>query len=286
MKKYMSVGGVLFLSVFAFSQGQESQVNAFEVHSKGSQVFSVLALKKFALPLPERAIISESYNGTRLFCVSVHGSKLNGNWQSWYATGVLCDSGRLINNLPDGEWKHWNEKGELLAIRHYSADKFQRVMQEMLRYNPKRSFFYLSELYQKDKQAALNYLTAAYSFPSGRSAPVHSLKQLVISNISKSDSYRPVFEQSLQDGLYMNFFPGGSIRDSGYYKNGVRTGKWVHRDSADGPWHLGAYQHSIKIKEWKYYDKNNKLLELIVYDNRGHINWRKKINRQGNHEQH
>jgi len=279
MKKYMSVGGVLFLSVFAFSQGQESQVNAFEVHSKGSQVFSVLALKKFALPLPERAIISESYNGTRLFSVSVHGSKLNGNWQSWYATGVLCDSGRLINNLPDGEWKHWNEKGELLAIRHYSADKFQRVMQEMLRYNPKRSFFYLSELYQKDKQAALNYLTAAYSFPSGRSAPVHSLKQLVISNISKSDSYRPVFEQSLQDGLYMNFFPGGSIRDSGYYKNGVRTGKWVHRDSADGPWHLGAYQHSIKIKEWKYYDKNNKLLELIVYDNRGHINWRKKINR-------
>jgi len=286
MKKYMSVGGVLFLSVFAFSQGQESQVNAFEVHSKGSQVFSVLALKKFSLPLPERAIISESYNGTRLFSVSVHGSKLNGNWQSWYATGVLCDSGRLINNLPDGEWKHWNEKGELLAIRHYSADKFQRVMQEMLRYNPKRSFFYLSELYQKDKQAALNYLTAAYSFPSGRSAPVHSLKQLVISNISKSDSYRPVFEQSLQDGLYMNFFPGGSIRDSGYYKNGVRTGKWVHRDSADGPWHLGAYQHSIKIKEWKYYDKNNKLLELIVYDNRGHINWRKKINRQGNHEQH
>lgn len=279
MKKYMSVGGVLFLSVFAFSQGQESQVNAFEVHSKGSQVFSVLALKKFSLPLPERAIISESYNGTRLFSVSVHGSKLNGNWQSWYATGVLCDSGRLINNLPDGEWKHWNEKGELLAIRHYSADKFQRVMQEMLRYNPKRSFFYLSELYQKDKQAALNYLTAAYSFPSGRSAPVHSLKQLVISNISKSDSYRPVFEQSLQDGLYMNFFPGGSIRDSGYYKNGVRTGKWIHRDSADGPWHLGAYQHSIKIKEWKYYDKNNKLLELIVYDNRGHINWRKKINR-------
>ena len=63
MKKYMSVGVVLFLSVFAFSQGQESQVNAFEVHSKGSQVFSVLALKKFALPLPERAIISESYNG-------------------------------------------------------------------------------------------------------------------------------------------------------------------------------------------------------------------------------
>ena len=238
MKKYMSVGGVLFLSVFAFSQGQESQVNVFEVHSKGSQVFSVLALKKFALPLPERAIISESYNGTRLFSVSVHGSKLNGNWQSWYATGVLCDSGRLINNLPDGEWRHWNERGELLAIRHYSADKFQRVMQEMLRYNPKRSFFYLSELYQKDKQAALNYLTAAYSFPSGRSAPVHSLKQLVISNISKSDSYRPVFEQSLQDGLYMNFFPGGSIRDSGYYKNGVRTGKWVHRDSADGPWHL------------------------------------------------
>jgi len=285
MKKYISLGGVLFLSVLAFSQGQENQVNSFEVHSKGSQVFSVLALKKFSLPLPERATISESHNGTRLFSSSVHGSKLNGEWQSWYATGVLCDSGRLINNLPDGEWRHRNERGELLTIRHYNADKFQRVTQEMLRYNPKRSFFYLSELYQKDNQAALNYLTAAYSFPSGRSAPVHSLRQLVISNISKTDSYRPVFEQCLQDGLYMNFFPGGQIRDSGYYKNGLRTGKWIHRDSADGPWYQGAYQNSIKIKEWKYYDKNNKLLELIFFDNRGHVNWRKKINRKGNHEQ-
>ena len=279
MKKYISLGGVLFLSVLVFSQGQENQVNTFEVHSKGNQVFSVLALKKFSLPLPERATISETHNGARLFITSVKGAKLNGAWQSWYPTGVLCDSGRLVNNLPDGEWKHWNEKGELLAVRHYSVDKFQRVTDEMLRYNPKRSFFYLSELYQKDKQAALNYLTATYSFPSGRSAPVHSLRQLVISNISKSDNYKPVFEQCLQDGLYMNFFPGGVIKDSGYYKNGVRTGKWIHSDSADGYWYQGAYQNNIKIKEWKCYDKNNKLLELIFFDNKGRINWRKKINR-------
>lgn len=279
MKKYISLGGVLFLSVLVFSQGQENQVNTFEVHSKGNQVFSVLTLKKFSLPLPERATISETHNGARLFITSVKGAKLNGAWQSWYPTGALCDSGRLVNNLPDGEWKHWNEKGELLAVRHYSVDKFQRVTDEMLRYNPKRSFFYLSELYQKDKQAAINYLDAAYSFPSRRSAPVHSLRQLVISNISKSDNYKPVFEQCLQDGLYMNFFPGGVIKDSGYYKNGVRTGKWIHRDSADGYWYQGAYQNSIKIKEWKCYDKNNKLLELIFFDNKGHINWRKKINR-------
>lgn len=279
MKKYISLGGFLFLSVLVFSQGQENQVNTFEVHSKESQVFSVLSLKKFYLPLPESATISETHNGARLFITSVKGAKLNGAWQSWYTTGLLCDSGRLVNNLPDGEWKHWNEKGELLAVRHYSVDKFQRVTDEMLRYNPKRSFFYLSELYQKDKQAAINYLDAAYSFPSRRSAPVHFLKQLVISNISKSDNYKPVFEQCLQDGLYMNFFPGGVIKDSGYYKNGVRTGKWIHRDSADGYWYQGAYQNNIKIKEWKCYDKNNKLLELIFFDNKGHLNWQKKINR-------
>lgn len=77
----------------------------------------------------------------------------------------------------------------------------------------------------------------------------------------------------------MNFFPGGAIKDSGYYKNGVRTGKWVHRDFADGLWQQGAYHNSIKVKEWKTYHKNNKLSEIIFYDGKGHVQWKKKFNR-------
>lgn len=278
MKKYISFGSTVLFFLSAYSQ-QENTVFPTAIHAKNHSIVSVSWQKKIPFALPVKGILHEYNQGIKLFATSSKDSKLNGAWQSWYPTGALCDSGRLVNNLPDGEWKHWNEKGELLAVRHYSVDKFQRVTDEMLRYNPKRSFFYLSELYQKDKQAAINYLDAAYSFPSRRSAPVHSLRQLVISNISKSDNYKPVFEQCLQDGLYMNFFPGGVIKDSGYYKNGVRTGKWIHRDSADGYWYQGAYQNNIKIKEWKCYDKNNKLLELIFFDNKGHINWRKKINR-------
>lgn len=278
MKKCILTGSTILFILSVYSQ-QENIVFSTEGQKKYQIVVSAFWQKKIPFVLPVNGIVHEQNKGNKLFATCSKNSKLNGAWQSWYTTGVLCDSGRFVNNLPDGEWKHWNEKGELLAIRHYSVDKFQRVTDEMLRYNPKRSFFYLSELYQKDKQAAIHYLDAAYSFPSRRSAPVHSLRQLVISNISKSDNYRPVFEQCLQDGLYMNFFPGGVIKDSGYYKNGVRTGKWIHRDSADGYWYQGAYQNNIKIKEWKCYDKNNKLLELIFFDNKGHINWRKKINR-------
>jgi len=278
MKKYISTGSAVLLFLSVYSQ-QEHTVFSKEVHTKKQTVASVFRQKKIPFTLPANGILLEHNEGNKLFATSSRNSKLNGAWQSWYGTGALCDSGRLVNNLPDGEWKHWNEKGELQAIRHYSADKFYRVTDEMLRYNPKRSFFYLSELYQKDKQAAINYLGTAYSFPSGRSVVVQSLRQLVFSNISKSDNYRPVFEQCLLDGLYMNFFPGAVIKDSGYYKNGVRTGKWVHRDSAGGLWQQGAYHNSIKVKEWKMYDRNGKLNEIIFYDSKGYVQWRKKFNR-------
>lgn len=271
-RKYCTV----FLSVYS---QQGSTVFSTEIRTKNHTLVSSSWQKKISFTLPANGMLHEHNEGNKLFATSRKNSKLNGIWQSWYGTGALCDSGRLVNNLPDGEWKHWNEKGELLAIRHYSADKFHRITDEMLRYNPKRSFFYLRELYQKNKQAAINYLDVAYSFPASRSVAIHSLKQLVFSNISKSDNYRPVFEQCLQDGLYMNFFPGGAIKDSGYYKNGVRTGKWVHRDFADGLWQQGAYHNSIKVKEWKTYHKNNKLSEIIFYDGKGHVQWKKKFNR-------
>jgi antitoxin component YwqK of YwqJK toxin-antitoxin module len=276
MLKIISTGSALLLILTLNSQEKDSSLTSFELNSKGSVVINMV-YKELPYALPNDSTISEMNNDVKLYTAETRRGKLNGNWQSWYSNGNLCDSGKLINNLPDGEWKYWNENGELIALRHYSAVKFQRVAEEIKRYHPKRNFYKLSTLYQQNKQAALFHLDAVYSFPREKKIRPASLRELVHSNISNINSYYPVFEQCLHDGIYMNYFPGGMIKDSGIYKDGLKQGKWIHRNSAEDGYWQGAYRDGVKTKEWKLYDKAGRMNEIIFYNSRGRESWRKKI---------
>lgn len=237
--------------------------------------------KPLPFDLPATGFIHSSDSGKPLFSVNVKRGKLNGQWQSWYSNGVSCDSGRMVNNLPDGEWLFRNEDGEIRAIRHYNADKFLRITNEMQRYHPKRSFFYLAALYQQNKRQALHFLDAGYSFPaSSMTGKPTTLQQLAEENTSPGAVYKPVFVQCVHDGLYMNYFPGGIVKDSGMYREGLKSGKWIHRDSAHAGWFQGAYKHGLPVKEWKHFDQDGRLTEILFYDQSGRLHWRKKINRQ------
>jgi antitoxin component YwqK of YwqJK toxin-antitoxin module len=231
--------------------------------------------------LPQNGTYAAMHEGKSLFLTNIRNGKLNGVWQSWYSTGSLCDSGSFQNNLPTGIWKFWNDKGVLVAIRQYNAEKYYRISDEMLRFNPRRSFYYLSQLYQQNRPAALHYLSGSYSFPAANNKGQQRLfiKQIVQSNINTGSLYTPVFYNCLHEGLYMNFFSNGLVKDSGYYRDGLKTGKWIHHQSATGPSYQGRYQHGIRIKDWKVYNASHRLIALIHYNHNGHIQWQKEMNK-------
>lgn len=242
---------------------------------------AVAVISPLPYELPYSTGTGMNADSSQLFRVNISRGKLNGVWESWYHNGQRCDSGSLVNNIPDGEWKIWNEQGHLLAIRYYSSGKFWRITAEMMRYHPKRSFYYLSEWYQRNRVEALSQLDAVNSFPESKGRiSARTLGKHAEQNAEKGAVYKPVFVQCLHEGLFMNYFPGGLVKDSGYYRDGLRTGKWIHRDEPDAGWYHGAYHHGKRIKEWKLYNREGRLEEIIHYNHRGEINWRKKINRQ------
>lgn len=277
MKKYIFSGSAVLFFLTALAQ-QESTFTLTEIKSNSRPVVHIASLKKNVFHLPKSGMMHEFHEGSRLYSTSSKRSRLNGNWQSWYTAGHPCDSGRLVNNLPDGEWKFWDEKGILKAIRTYDADKFSRVYEEIQRYNPKRSFYSIGAISHNNKEAAFRYLRSEYSFPVSKERKYFtSLRQLVQSNINGSDDYQPVFADCLHEGLYMNFFATGQVKDSGYYKDGVRHGKWEHYEAAGGNHWEGAYQNGTRVKEWKLYSSDKRLKQIIVYNN-GEISWRKNFN--------
>lgn len=46
-------------------------------------------------------------------------NKMNSNWQFWYSTGQLKDSGRVIDDYLVGTWKSWHPNGVVMAEANY-----------------------------------------------------------------------------------------------------------------------------------------------------------------------
>jgi len=266
MRTFISIAILALLPIRSQAQQFDQQTVSFSEHvtlagtDKPEDRFS----------FTKDGVIKESLNEKKLYSGHVKRKKLHGNWESWYQSGQLCDSGTLVSGLPDGEWKHWNEQGQLLALRTYSADKYKRIQTELSRYTPKRTAYPLTVMYHKNRPAAIKYLHSSYSFPHTiKRIDDQSLQQWVTANITPGHSYHPVFDQSLHHGLFMNFFPDGQVKDSGYYENGLRQGVWVHREAPDSTSQMGAYKNGFRIKEWKIYTPSGKLLGMIFYNNNG-----------------
>lgn len=272
--------GVLLCSI---SSSQQLSTAAEPVQpdiavSKSSSINSETNNDKPRFGLPEEGDVAAHHaNEIRLYSGTVKRHKLHGSWQSWYSNQQSCDSGFFFKGLPAGEWKHWDMNGQLLAIRHYDASKYLRVKNEFTRSGPKQVVYPITKLYRKNRQKANYYMHAGYSFSFNDHHPHHfSLQQAVENNIAPGSSYRPLFDECLHHGLYMNFYSNGITKDSGYYKNGLKEGIWIHRDDK-GTWMMGAYRNSVKTDDWKQYDARGKLLHIIFYDKKGTEQWRKKI---------
>ena len=267
------------LVVVMVSNGQQASLKpetAQEISSQAQLPYSFDQPDIRFVSIPENEI-AEQLNNKPLYKASTKKGKLNGAWQSWYQNGMPCDSGTLVSGLPDGVWKHWDSEGNLLSVRTYHADKFERINHEIRRYHPRKVTFPLVHLYKKNETWARQFLHASYSFKKTPwRTDDHSINNLVTSNITAGNKYRPVFDHSLHHGLYKNLFANGAVKDSGYYKDGLKEGPWMHR-AVNGWVSQGVYAHGTKVREWKTYDSAGKLQEIDFYTSSGKLKWTKRF---------
>jgi antitoxin component YwqK of YwqJK toxin-antitoxin module len=67
----------------------------------------------------------------------------------------------------------------------------------------------------------------------------------------------------------MNFYPNGAVKDSGYYKNGLREGHWEEWVASGNIRSSGRYIHGKKTGTWSFYDNAGRLRSLITYNRKG-----------------
>jgi antitoxin component YwqK of YwqJK toxin-antitoxin module len=197
--------------------------------------------------------------GKELFRTGYKRNHLQGVWVRRYPNGLLQDSGNFYNNIPQGEWLSWYENGSLRSIRNYSSAKWFAVQSEVKNRNSKIFFHDLSSSVGFSNRKFENLTKAAASFSS---LP------------STSKTYEPPFKYCLHHGLFMNYFPNGAVKDSGYYKDGLRDGLWNEFYSNGILSASGSYFKGLKNSGWKYFNKEGRLIMLAEYKH-GKLSYRK-----------
>ena len=217
-------------------------------------------------------------NGNQQYEGYKNKSNLHGPWNSWYSNGQLLDSGSIQKGVPDGIWVAHYKNGSTQFIRTYSSDKWQQFQNEKGRYHPKRISMPLTRLFHENKAQADNYITAINTLCAQQNCTRVKKEDLIhrINSSDAQDHYHPVFENGLLHGPFINYFPDGTIKDSGKYRDGLPEGLWIKWTIDKQFYWEGYYQHGMKNKEWKLYSANRRLIRIVSY-RQGKYMWRKDM---------
>ena len=216
-------------------------------------------------------------DGNKKYKGSKRKEDLHGSWNSWYSNGQLLDSGLLVKGMPDGEWKIHYRDGTQKFIRTYSFDKWQLFQNEKGLYHPKRITMPVTKLFHENRKQAEKYIKTINTFCAKKNCE-RAKENLIqtIDNNTEQEHYHPLFENGLLHGPFANYFPDGSVKDSGNYKNGLPEGIWIKwTDDKQFYWN-GHYHHGVKNREWKLYSADRRLIRIVFYS-QGKYMWRKDM---------
>ena len=238
-----------------------------------------------SLSMNAGTLVGLSAAGDTQFIAHYKRNKLKGTWISRFDEDQLCDSGSLKNNIPDGVWKSWFPNGQLRFIRTYDAFKLQKAKQDIALRQSKRINSSIAEIAKKNLRVAYSFLHPDYSFHTLAAHPERfssfdgwlTLNERVANNIAQEAVYFPPFVECLHHGLYMNYFENGAVKDSGYYKNGLREGIWEEWVDDGATRSQGFYYRGHKVDTWKFFNKQGKLIYIRNFNRDGRKTFQKSF---------
>lgn len=267
---------ILLLAVSSSgAQGKYELPTASQV-SQGIIFFTGVAINHPVFELPANGELNQT-KGNIILKAAVKGHSLHGDWKTYYNENQLMDMGTLVKGVPDGLWQTWYSNGQLKSVRNYSSDLLTRVQQDVTLNHPRISKFAITRRYKKEGGDVLYVLRSSYSYNKGHFEWPEQPFELVVHNALNPSNYSPPFKYALHHGLFLNYFENGVVKDSGYYKEGMRDGLWIHRTEATAGTWKGLYQNGVRQKEWKYYSHAGKLLLIVFFNHKGEEAWRKTM---------
>lgn len=125
----------------------------------------------------------------------------------------------------NGEWKEWDENGELMVSTQVSDGVMNGEQLEFYGYkNLKKKQFYKNG-YLHGKQVffdANGILTKSFSWENGFKNGIYQLN-----NFAGKPLLQQEYKNDILDGACINFYENGTKKLKGYFKNDMPIGEWI-----------------------------------------------------------
>lgn len=208
--------------------------------------------------------------------IDINGYK-QGFWQKKYYNGKIKYEGIFKNNKPVGEFKRYNEKGELVSVQNFSENNkqstvkfygnngkvestgffYNKLQDSVWNYYNRKGELILQENYYRGKKNGI----ATYYYSNGKICEIVNWKD------------------GVKNGVNNKYFETGKPRMQMNYKDGLYDGKFVSYNDKGIVIIQGAYKDDLRQGKWTFYNDNGKVKKEINY-NKGIADKQEEIEKQ------
>jgi antitoxin component YwqK of YwqJK toxin-antitoxin module len=282
MKKVLSSIAILFLAVIA--SGQLAGNN-----QDGYQIFRY----------PNGTISSEG---------KFRNGKPDGFWKSYFVTGVKKSEGRYTNFQLDSVWVFYDQAGDTIEKINYLFGKRNGYSFKYRKDPFEGIYIYSKELFAGDRREG----TAYFYFPDGKIQQTISYANGKKEGLSKEydkngniitlleynndflisrERINRIDNKGLKQGVWKEFYPGGSVKSEKSYKDDMLHGYYKEYDNRGILVMTMLYENGSVVKSKvedqpdieieNRYDQNNKLVYSGPFRNKVPVGVHREYNAEG-----
>lgn len=174
--------------------------------------------------------------------------KRTGIWQDLYVPGRIKEEGNWTNGLRNGVFKFYNRKGELERLERYEDGELVKGDNDSAVLDIRK------EVYDSGKIKSIG------SYKEGKK---HGVFREFDEQGNVTNSF--VYDQDTRSGeglldtlgrkqgVWKWYYPDGSLKSQGAYKDGKRDGPWTYFFSTGKIEQKGNFKEDIFTGDWKWY---------------------------------
>jgi len=282
MKKVLSSIAILFLAVIASGQSAGNNQDGYRI---------------FRYP-----------NGTISSEGKFRNGKPDGFWKSYFVTGVKKSEGRYTNFQLDSVWVFYDQAGDTIEKINYLFGKRNGYSFKYRKDPFEGIYIYSKELFAGDRREG----TAYFYFPDGKIQQTISYANGKKEGLSKEydkngniitlleynndflisrERINRIDNKGLKQGVWKEFYPGGSVKSEKSYKDDMLHGYYKEYDNRGILVMTMLYENGSVVKSKvedqpdieieNRYDQNNKLVYSGPFRNKVPVGVHREYNAEG-----
>lgn len=186
-----------------------------------------------------------------------------GSWKFFHTNGLVKTEGKYKNDLKDGYFKDYDDKGKLLTISKWIEGEMQKDVVELTKLEVEKEYYpdgtvksfqgYKNGLPEGVRRefAADGALVAGFIFKEGKK---------ISEGITREDG--------LKNGPWKDYFITGELKAEGTYKDDMKVGKWTYYFTDGKTEQTGKYDDKGKLTgKWVWYYPSGEVLREENYLN-------------------